>query len=333
MESQLDLLINRSLKGDRRSLARLFTRIESSNGDLRDVMRKVNPHVGRTYCVGITGPPGAGKSTLTNHLIAEARSQGNSVGVIAVDPSSPFSGGAILGDRIHMQNHYRDRKVFIRSLASRGTHGGLSQIASAAVRLLDAIGKDLVIVETVGVGQTGLDIIGLADSIIVVLVPEAGDSVQAMKAGLMEIADIFVINKADREGALQLSSTIKNSLSLNMPDRQNWQPTTVLTQAHKGKGLNKLYQALSDHRSLLENDHHLEHRRRTRRLEAYKQAMLDVFKGTLTNFIESKTPPFEILERVESGEMDPYAAALDSFERLVLSNTHSGEDSNLTQPY
>lgn len=333
MESQLDLLINRSLNGDRRSLARLFTQIESSNDDLRAVMRKVNPHVGKTYCVGITGPPGAGKSTLTNRLITEARSQGNSVGVIAIDPSSPFSGGAILGDRIHMQNHYRDRNVFIRSLASRGTHGGLSQIAFAAVRLLDAIGKDLVIVETVGVGQTELDIIGLADSTIVVLVPEAGDSIQAMKAGLMEIADIFVINKADRDGALQLSSTIKNSLSLNMPDRLNWQPTIILTQAHKGKGLNELYEALSEHRNLLESDDHLEHRRRTRRLEAYKQAMFDVFKETVTNFIESKNPLSEILERVESGEMDPYSAALDSFEELVLSNPHSVKESKLSEPY
>ena len=304
--------MQKTLSGDRRSLARLFTRIERSDHDLRDVMRQMHPHTGNTYCVGITGPPGAGKSTLVDALATVARTRGLSVGVLAVDPTSPFSGGAVLGDRIRMQRHYLDRDVFIRSLATRGVHGGLSHVASAAVRLLDAAGKDLVIVETVGVGQTELDIMGIADTVVVTMVPEAGDAVQAMKAGLMEIADIYVVNKADRDGARQLASAIRGMLSLNPPSKSNWHPPILLTQAHKGEGITELYDALGEHYTVQQDEDTLDERRRQRRRQEFTQAITETMTITLAKLMNSESSISEILSKVESGDLDPYTAALQS---------------------
>ncbi|MCH7801137.1 MAG: methylmalonyl Co-A mutase-associated GTPase MeaB [Chloroflexi bacterium] len=308
----MDLLVQKTLSGDRRSLARLFTRIERNDHDLRTVMRKVHPHTGNTYCVGITGPPGAGKSTLVDGLIAEARTRGLSVGVLAVDPTSPFTGGAVLGDRIRMQRHYLDPEVFIRSLATRGVHGGLSHVANAAVRLLDAAGKDLVIVETVGVGQTELDIMGVADTVVVTMVPEAGDAVQTMKAGLMEIADIYVVNKADRDGALQLATAIRGMLSLSPPSKSDWRPPILLTQAHKGEGILELYDTLGKHRSVQQDEDALEARRRQRRRQEFAQAITETLTAKLAKLMNSDSPLSEILSRVESGDLDPYTAAIQS---------------------
>ncbi|MDP6451787.1 MAG: methylmalonyl Co-A mutase-associated GTPase MeaB [SAR202 cluster bacterium] len=304
--------MRKTLDGDRRSLARLFTRIERNDHDLRNVMRQVHPHTGNTYCVGVTGPPGAGKSTLVDALVTVARNKGLKVGVLAVDPTSPFSGGAVLGDRIRMQNHYLDRDVFIRSLATRGVHGGLSHVSSAAVRLLDAVGKDLVIVETVGVGQTELDIMGIADTVVVTMVPEAGDAVQAMKAGLMEIADIYVVNKADRDGARQLATAIRGMLSLNPPSESNWQPPILLTQAHKGEGVAELYNALGEHHTIQQDEDTLDDRRRQRRRQEFTQAVTETLTATLTKLMNSDSPLSDILNRVESGDLDPYTAAMQS---------------------
>ena len=334
MDSRLDQLVQKSLGGDRRSLARLFTRIERSDNDLRTVMRMVHPHTGNTYCIGITGPPGAGKSTLVDGLIAEARNRGLSVGVLAVDPSSPFSGGAVLGDRIRMQRHYLDRDVFIRSLATRGVHGGLSHVANAAVRLLDAAGKDLVIVETVGVGQTELDIMGVADTVVVTMVPEAGDAVQTMKAGLMEIADIYVVNKADRDGALQLATAIRGMLSLNPPGKSNWQPPILLTQAHTGEGILELYDALGEHRNVQQDENALEERRRQRRRQEFAQAVTEALTAKLAKLMNSDSPLSEILSRVESGDLDPYTAAIQSVQdeylagdlKMALSKSNDEDD-------
>ena len=194
-------LVERMLAGDQRALAQLMSHVERHSAEVPEIMRRIAPALGRGYCVGITGPPGAGKSTITDALTAHARQQGQTVGIIAVDPSSPFSGGAILGDRIRMQQHYLDAGVFIRSMATRGSHGGLPQAAQGVRKLLEAFGKDLILIETVGVGQTELDIVEAADTTVVLLVPESGDTIQTMKAGIMEIADLFVINKADRDGA------------------------------------------------------------------------------------------------------------------------------------
>ena len=228
-------LFSRALAGDRRATARLFTRIENDGDALRDVMRLAHPHSGNAEVVGITGPPGAGKSTIADRLVHTAREEGRTVGVLAVDPTSPFSGGSVLGDRIRMRDHYLDPDVFIRSIATKGAHGGLASVCRAGVNLLDALGKDLILVETVGVGQTELDIMGVSDIVAVVLVPEAGDTVQAMKAGLLEIADIFVVNKADRDGAGQMASAIRAMLSLD-PTTNRVEAAAALDASAPGRG-------------------------------------------------------------------------------------------------
>ena len=236
----LDELLDRARCGDRRALARLFTRIERNPSDLREVMRLTYPHSGHAAVVGVTGPPGAGKSTLVDGLVHQARAHEKTVGVLAVDPTSAFTGGAVLGDRIRMQAHHSDPDVFIRSVATRGAHGGLAAVTRAGVRLLDAVGKGLILVETVGVGQTELDVVGVADLVVVVLVPESGDTVQAMKAGILEIADIFVVNKADRDGAGQLVTALNAMVSLSHGPH-DMPPPVLTTEAHRGVGVPVLY--------------------------------------------------------------------------------------------
>jgi LAO/AO transport system kinase len=305
--------VRKALAGDRRALARLFTRIERSHDDLVAVMREVHPHTGRAYSLGITGPPGSGKSTIVDGLIALARDEDKTVGVIAVDPTSPFSGGAVLGDRIRMQRHYLDPGVFIRSLATRGVHGGLSQVASAAVHLMDAAGTDLVIIETVGVGQTELEIRAVADSVVVAMVPEGGDSVQAMKAGLMEIADIYVVNKADRDGAEQLRSAIRGMLSL-VPSSTEWMPPVLLTEAHTGEGVPELYDSVWRHRDAQETSDLLEARRRQRRRREYAQAVSGALSAGIAAMLDADSPLAHTLESVESGQRNPYAAAAETLK-------------------
>jgi LAO/AO transport system kinase len=274
-------------------------------------MREVHPHTGRAYSLGITGPPGSGKSTIVDGLVGLARGEGKTVGVIAIDPTSPFSGGAVLGDRIRMQRHYLDPGVFIRSLATRGVHGGLSQIASAAVRLLDAAGTDLVIVETVGVGQTELDIRAAADTVVVTLVPEGGDSIQAMKAGLMEIADVYVVNKADRADAAQLRNAVRGALSL-APPSADWAPPVLLTEAHNGQGIPELYDSVWRHRDALEASGLLEARRQQRRRQEYAQAVSGTLSAGLAAMLADDGPLAATLESVGAGTRDPYAAAAET---------------------
>ena len=309
--------VRKALSGDRRALARLFTRIERSHNDLVAVMREVYPHTGRAYSLGITGPPGSGKSTIVDGLIGLARDQGKTVGVIAVDPTSPFSGGAVLGDRIRMQRHYLDPGVFIRSLATRGVHGGLSQVAGAAVRLLDAAGMDLVIVETVGVGQTELDIRAAADTVVVTMVPEGGDTVQVMKAGLMEIADIYVVNKADRDGAGLLRASIRGAVSLGTPST-DWVPPVLLTEAHTGQGIPELYDSVWRHSDALEASDMLEARRRKRRRREYAQAISGTLSAGLAAMLDGDGPLADTLETVESGQRDPYGAAAETLNDPAL---------------
>src|SRR5262245_36086252 len=302
-------LVDRVLAGDRVALARLMTLVEKRAAELPGVMRRRFGRTGPAHVVGVTGPPGAGKSTLVDALIARLRAAERRVGVVAVDPSSPFSGGAVLGDRIRMQAHFLDPGVFIRSLATRGSHGGLPRAARDVVRLLDAFGMDVVLVETVGVGQTELDVMRLADSIVVVLVPEAGDTVQVMKAGLLEIADVFVVNKADRDGATRMVSELEQMLHLRPP--APWAIPVLPTTASIGTGVDEVEAALDRHRGFAGDDAERAQRAAARRAGE----LLDILEEELRRRLETwlhadRDGVAALLASVRSGEVDPYSAAL-----------------------
>ncbi len=254
--------LDRLFAGDRLAISRAISLVENELDGSEDFLRAVYARTGRAYRIGITGPPGAGKSTLTNKLALLYRKQQRAVGVIAVDPTSPFTGGALLGDRVRMTDVELDEGVFIRSMASRGSLGGLSKKAIEAADVLDAAGKDIVILETVGVGQSELDIAGAADTTVVVLVPESGDSIQAMKAGLMEIADFFVLNKADRAGAEQAVMSIK--MILHFKPASAWNADVVKTVASEGKGIEEVAAKIAEHRAYLERSGLLMQKRRAR---------------------------------------------------------------------
>jgi LAO/AO transport system kinase len=256
-------LFDAATSGDRAAVARLISLVEEGGDAAREVGRLTFPRTGNAYTVGITGAPGTGKSTLTDRLIAEVREGGDEVGVLAVDPSSPFSGGAFLGDRVRMQGHALDPGVFIRSMASRGHLGGLSLATPEAIRVLDACGRPWVLVETVGVGQVEFEIVERADTTIVLLTPGAGDSVQANKAGLLEVADLFVINKADRPGVHELERDLNNMLDLS-GKTSGWRPPILRTVASTGEGVSELWKTVRDHRAHLEETGLLDERRARR---------------------------------------------------------------------
>jgi LAO/AO transport system kinase len=236
---------------NKQAIARSISVVENEKHNSRDFLSQIYPKTGNAYRIGVTGPPGAGKSSLTDQLIQQFREEEKSVAVVGVDPSSPFSGGALLGDRIRMTRHFSDDKVFIRSMASRGGHGGLAQKTQEVGDVLDAAGFDVIIFETVGVGQVELDVVQAADSVLVVLVPESGDDIQMMKAGLMEIADIFVINKADRSGANKLFISIQNLLSTIQHDENNWLPNVVKTIATESSGVSELVCEIQKHQNFI----------------------------------------------------------------------------------
>ena len=297
-------LIERALKGERRSVARLISLVEDGGPELGEVMRSLYPHTGNSYSIGITGAPGAGKSTLTERVVARARTDGHKVGVLAVDPSSPFSGGALLGDRVRMQSHANDADVFIRSMATRGHLGGISLATPEAVRVLEASGKDLVVIETVGVGQAEVEITDACDTTLVVVNPGWGDAVQTAKAGLMEIADVFVVNKADRAGTKDAVRELKQMLELSeMP----WKPEVVETIATKGEGIDELWTAIEKHRAWQEEKGLLEARRRRRAEREIKEIVAERYRHRVD--AEAATRLQTLTDRVVAREIDPYAAA------------------------
>ena len=305
------------LKGDKRSLSRAISMLEEDAFQALEVMRDVHPHTGKAYTIGVTGPPGAGKSTIIARLTEEFRSNGASVGIIAVDPSSPFSGGALLGDRIRMEPHYLDPGVFIRSMATRGTHGGVPRIIKGVVRLLDASGKDIVLVETVGVGQTELDIMDVADAVVVTLVPEAGDAIQTLKAGLMEIADVYVVNKSDRPGAQRMVSNIKAFLTIG-GSGSGWTPEVIAAEAVNGVGIGELSESIRRHRDFLTRSSKLEEQRRERRSLELLEVLQDKLEQRLRQYIADTPALDRLLEQVRYGELEPYSAAMELLEQLSL---------------
>jgi len=313
-------LVEKMLAGDKQSLARLITLVERESPEVAGIMRTIYPHTGKAFCVGVTGPPGGGKSTLVGKLTSIAREKGLEVGIMAVDPTSPFTGGAILGDRIRMQQHYLDEGVFIRSMATRGSHGGLPKTASSVTKLLDAAGKDIVFVETVGVGQGEIDVMEAVDTTIVVLVPEAGDSIQTMKAGLMEIADVFVVNKADRPGADYLVAELEGMVHQS-PKQSWWQVPVMATQAVNDVGTEELYQYIERHRQALEESGNLALKRsKQRRTDLLRIIEHRITKQVLEQ-VERDDQLALYLERVEKGEIDPFSAAQEILSsRTLLDN-------------
>src|SRR3954454_3309906 len=294
--------------GSPRAVARLISLVEDASPALREVMAALAPYSGRAHIIGITGSPGVGKSTSTSAVVGALRSRGQRVGVLAVDPSSPFSGGALLGDRVRMQDHVLDPEVYIRSMASRGHLGGLSWTTPQALRVLDAAGCDVILVETVGVGQSEVEVASLADTTLVLLAPGMGDGIQAAKAGILEVGDVYVINKADRDGADQVRRELRSMLALAQRPEGAWRPEIVKTVAMTGEGVDDVVAALDSHLAHLVGSGELQARRQRRAREEIEAIAVTSLRERWGD-VHARTELDELAVRVVAGTTDPYAAA------------------------
>ncbi len=309
----MELLIRKALDGDPRSIARLISIVESDSPYAEKIMKAIYPRSGKAHFIGITGSPGAGKSTLVDKIIRELKLQGKSVGVVAVDPSSPFTGGAILGDRLRMQSHALDPDVFIRSMGSRGSLGGLSHATYEAALILDACGKDVVLIETVGVGQSEVDIVKIADTVALVLVPGMGDDIQIMKAGIMEIADVFVVNKADRDGADKMAREV--NVMLDLLGERAWRPPVYKTVAEKGEGVAEAVAAFSDHQKYLQKTEE----GRKRKWQRLEREVEEILRREISRIVErswNETKSVDLLNGLAERRIDPYTVAGDLLDKV-----------------
>jgi len=310
-------LIDKILEGDVRAAARLMRDIEDSAPAAIKELESIYLHTGRAHVVGVTGAQGVGKSTLVDALISVFRKENMTIGVIAIDPTSPFTGGALLGDRVRMQRHSLDKGVFIRSLATRGWGGGLSKATTSMIHIMDAMGKNIILVETVGAGQTEVDVTKVADTSIVILTPGMGDEIQMMKAGLMEAADIFVINKADKEGVDNLQHQLKVMLEMKPYLPNEWKPSIVLTEAVYSKGIEELMETVLSHREFLISSGELEKRRKQR----VKLELIEAVESSLKNRIHQQMDKGHYLERLVDDlvqrKANPHSAAMKIINRFV----------------
>jgi LAO/AO transport system kinase len=311
------------LRGDRRAVARAISMVEDGSEGLAELSEAVYRHSGRAYTLGLTGSPGVGKSSLAEQLVRAARARDRTVAVLAIDPTSPFTGGALLGDRLRMQAHATDPSVFIRSMATRGHLGGMALAAPEAIRILDASGKELVMVETVGVGQAEVEVATAADTTVVVVQPGWGDAVQAAKAGILEIADVFVVNKADREGAGEVVRELKSML--RMGPRQAWEPAIVKTSTVSGEGIDELWEALEAHRAHQEDSGELGERRRRRVLEEVEGMVAERLRTRTAGLLDGEAES-ALADELAERRVDPYRAAEILLERVSGPSTRGASD-------
>jgi LAO/AO transport system kinase len=313
-------ILERFYGGDRMALSKMISFVENQSADYRKVLAELYPKTGKAYRVGFTGPPGAGKSTMVDKLTALLVNAGKRVGIIAVDPTSPFTGGALLGDRIRMQDLTNCQGVFIRSMATRGSYGGLATTTKEVSLVMDAFGKDFVLIETVGVGQVELDVVNACDTTVVILVPESGDSVQAMKAGLMEIADVFAVNKSDREGAQRIVTELEMILDIRRKQGE-WQYPVVSTEAVNNKGIDVLLSQILDHRKFIMDHHHFERHRK----EQIKSEIKKIVEMKIRDIVSEKALVSldldQVAEKVLRGEDDPYSVGEKIMSRISVTNS------------